>query len=223
MRVLIVDDHVLFREGLTSLFSLQPDLEVVGGAGSGEEAIKKASELQPDLVLVDVGLKDGSGLETIGNVLSCYPGTKVIVLTLLESDETMIAAIRSGASGYLLKSTPISKLVATLRAVENGEAALSRKMTGRVLQELARQKNNGETKLAGLNSLTDREIEVLRCLGAGASNREIAEKLYIAHNTVKNHVHNILNKLNLKNRREAARLARYQGLVSLNNHIVNGI
>jgi len=223
MRLLIVDDHVLFREGLTSLLSLQPDLEVVGAAGSGDEAVRKVLELHPDLVLVDVGLKDGSGLVTIGNVLSCYPETKVIVLTMLESDETMIAAIRSGARGYLLKDTPLSKLVATLRAVENGEAALSRKMTGRLLQEFSLQRNNGAMKLAGLNSLTDREIEVLRCLGAGASNHEIAEKLYIAHNTVKNHVHNILNKLNLKNRREAARLARYQGLVNSNNHIVNGI
>ncbi len=221
MRLLIVDDHILFREGLTSLLSAQKDFDVVGEAGSGDEAVEKVLALHPDLVLVELGLKDGSGLDTISNILSCCPDTKVVVLTLLESDDMMIASIRSGARGYLLKNTPLVRLVATLKAVENGEAGLTRKMTGRVLQELTQQKNNGSTKLTGLNSLTDREIEVLRYLGAGASNDEIAERLYITHNTVKNHVHNILNKLNLKNRRDAARVARYQGLVNTGHDIVN--
>lgn len=214
MRLLIVDDHILFREGLTSLLSAQDGFEVVGEVGSGAEAVEKVMDLHPDLVLMEVGLKDGSGLETISNVISCCPDVKVIVLTLLESDDTMISAIRSGARGYLLKNTPLNKLTATLKAVENGEAGLSRKMTVRVLQELAQQRKNGSPNIPALNSLTDREIEVLRYLGTGASNDEIAEKLFIAHNTVKNHIHNILSKLNLKNRREAARLAEYKGLVN---------
>ena len=213
MRILIIDDHVLFREGLISLLASQPDFQIVGEADSGEEAIKKIHELLPDLVLVEVGLKDGSGLDTISNITTYYTQATIVVLTLLESYEMMISAIRCGARGYLLKTTPLSKLVTTLKAVERGEAALSRRMTWRVLEELGRRNGKSETNFTPLNNLTDREIEVLRYLGSGASNREISEQLFIAQNTVKNHVHKILYKLNLKNRREAARFARYRGII----------
>jgi two-component system NarL family response regulator len=221
MRLLIIDDHVLFREGLISLLSSQPDFLIVGETGSGEEAIDKIPNLHPDLVLLDIGLKDGSGPDTISNIATCFPQVNVVVLTLLESDEAMISAIRRGARGYLLKTTPLSKLVTTLRAVERGEAALSRRMTWRVLEELSRQNGKSEISSNHLNGLTDREIEVLRYLGAGASNREISERLFIAHNTVKNHVHNILYKLNLRNRREAARFARYRGIINSVHGIEN--
>ena len=222
MRLIIIDDHILFRKGLVSLLSSQPEFDVVGEANSGEEAIVKVSELQPDLVLVEIDLKDGSGLETIDKIISCHPQACVVVLTLLESNEAMIAAIRSGARGYLLKNTPLPKLVTALKAVANGEAALSRKMTGRILEELSQQKKYKGTNLVGLNGLTDREIEVLKYLGSGATNHEISERLFIAHNTVKNHVHKILSKLKLKNRREAAKFARYRGLVKIVHDGENG-
>lgn len=201
----------------------QPGFQVVGEASDGEEAIAKALAQRPDLVLIEIGLKDGSGLETIGNILSHRPDTKVVVLTLLELDETMIASIRAGAVGYLLKSTPVAKLAATLKAVMQGEAALSRKMTGRILEEFSRQGTNNGKARSDLDCLTNREIEVLRFIGIGATNREIAENLFITEYTVKNHVHNILDKLDLKNRREAARIARFQGLVKSVQEIISGI
>lgn len=142
MKILLIDDHILFREGLKSLLGGQPGFQAVEGASTGEEAIEKVLAQPPDLVLIEIGIKDGSGLETIGNILSHRPETKVVVLTLLELDETMIASIRAGAAGYLLKSTPLAKLVATLRAVMQGEAALSRKMTGRILEEFSHQGAN---------------------------------------------------------------------------------
>ena len=223
MRLLLIDDHILFREGLKSLFGSQPGFQVVGEASTGEEAIAKIFSLRPDLVLIEIGLKDGSGLETISNILSRRPETKVVVLTLLELDETMIASIRAGATGYLLKSTPVAKLAATLRAVMQGEAALSRKMTGRILKEFSNQGlNNGKVR-SDLDCLTNREVEVLRFIGIGATNREIAENLFITEYTVKNHVHNILDKLELKNRREAARIARIQGLVKSVQDIISGM
>ena len=223
MRLLLIDDHILFREGLKSLLSSQPGFQVVGEASTGEEAFTKTLAQHPDLVLIEIGLKDGSGLDTIGSILSHCPKTKVVVLTLLELDETMIASIRAGAIGYLLKSTPVTKLVATLKAVMQGEAALSRKMTGRILEEFSRQgANNGRIR-SDLDCLTNREIEVLRYIGVGATNREIAENLFITEYTVKNHVHNILDKLDLKNRREAARIARIQGLVKSVQDIISGV
>jgi len=223
MRLLLIDDHILFREGLKSLLGSLPGFQVVGEASDGEEAIAKTLAQRPDLVLIEIGLKDGSGLETIGNILSNRPETKVVVLTLLELDETMIASIRAGAVGYMLKSTPVAKLTATLRAVMQGEAALSRKMTGRILEEFSRQGTNNGKVRSDLDCLTNREIEVLRFIGIGATNREIAENLFITEYTVKNHVHNILDKLNLKNRREAARIARFQGLVKSVQEIISGI
>jgi len=223
MKLLLVDDHILFREGLKSLLGSQPGFQIVGEAATGEEAISKTRLQHPDLVLIEIGLKDGSGLETIGNILSHRQETKVVVLTLLELDETMVASIRAGATGYLLKSTPIAKLAATLRAVLDGEAALSRKMMGRILEEFSRQgTNNGKTR-SNLDCLTNREIEVLQYIGTGATNREIAENLFITEYTVKNHVHNILDKLELKNRREAARIARNQGLVKSVQDIISGM
>jgi two-component system nitrate/nitrite response regulator NarL len=212
MNVLIVDDHVLFREGLVSLLANQPDLTVVGEAGSTREAITKTCELKPDLVLLDLHLPDGDGLEAIRIILSKMPETKVVVLTIYESEDSFISAIRSGAVGYLHKKMPLAKLLLSLRAIERGEAALSRTMTSRLVIEFQRIGKTSQSDKSDLDILTPREMEVLELLGSNATNQEIAEHLVIAENTVKVHVHNILEKLNFQNRYQAGRFARRLGI-----------
>ena len=212
MKLIIVDDHVLFREGLAAIVRSEPDIEVIGQAGTVQEAIEVVLELKPDMVLMDFGLPDGNGADASRAILKEYPACKIIFLTMSEEDENLFAAIRSGAKGYLLKNMHPAKLVSTLRSVQKGESALSRSMTLRLMEELARTKEpqrSGE----GDPTLTRRELEVLRELAAGLSNQEIAERLFISENTVKYHVHSILEKLNLSDRRDAAIYAREHRLL----------
>lgn len=210
MKVVIVDDHVLFREGLASIIRSEPDIEIVGMAGSVQEAVELAGSAKPDLILMDFTLPDGTGADATRLILEKHPRCKIIFLTMSEDDEHLFAAIRSGAKGYLLKNMRPAKLLATLRSVQQGESALSRSMTLRLMEELARTK---EAPRMDDPTLTRRELEVLRELAAGLSNQEIAEKLYISENTVKYHVHSILDKLGLGDRRDAAAYARERGLV----------
>lgn len=210
--ILIVDDHVLFREGLASLFRAQPDFRVLGEAGNVREAIEKARELKPQLVLMDFSLPDGTGLDATSEILANQPGTQIVFLTMHEDDERLIDAIRSGAIGYLLKNLPVNKLLASLRGISRGEAPISRTMTRRILAEFSQPENRGLRASTSLDMLTERELEVLGELAKGSTNREIARHLFISENTVKNHVHNILEKLGLKNRREAGRFAQQHGL-----------
>jgi len=211
-RLLIVDDHVIMRDGLASIFNLQPDFEVVGEAGTSNEAIARADELKPDVVLMDIGLPDGNGVGATRAILAKNPDIDIVVLTLHDSDEIMLEAIRNGAKGYLLKNTPAIKLIAALRALKNGEAALSRQMTSRLIEEFAGGKRNPQSKDTEIGQLTAREMEILREISSGASNQEIADQLFISVNTVKNHVHDILKKLNVRNRREATLVAVRHGL-----------
>jgi len=211
-RLLIVDDHVVLREALSDFLSHQPDFEVVGEAGTVNEAVTKAIELEPDMILMDVGLPDGSGVEATRNILTQRPDIKIMMLTINDSDETLLDAIRSGAKGYLMKNTTSNSLIASLRALGRGEVALSREMTGRVMAGLANGKDSSRATNSVADQLTSRELEVLREVSSGATNKEIAEHLFISVNTVKNHVHDILEKLELKNRREAALLAIRHGL-----------
>ena len=208
MKILIVDDHILFREGMVSLLSNYPDFSIVGQASTVREAIEKTVALKPDLVLLDIGLPDGSGIDALTGILAARPDTKVVMLTIHESDDLLLAAIRNGADGYLLKNIVTSKLLVALRGLANGEVALSRTMTARVIEEYQRV---GKTHEFGNNSgkiLTMRELEVLQLLGTGAKNQDIANRLVLSENTVKVHVHNILEKLDLRNRREAGQYAR---------------
>jgi DNA-binding NarL/FixJ family response regulator len=207
MNILIVDDHVLFREGLSSLLSGEPGMNVVAQAGSVREAIDMARQHRPEIVLMDFSLPDGSGAEASAVILQELPDCKIVFLTVYEADDKLLAAVRSGAKGYLLKNVPISKLISSLRGLEDGEAALSRKMTTRLLQELSGDRHVEEKK-NNLSLLSPRELEVLQELKSGASNREIAQKLVISENTVKHHIHSILAKLEVHNRREAVEIAR---------------
>ncbi|RPI25728.1 MAG: DNA-binding response regulator [Chloroflexota bacterium] len=208
MKILIVDDHALFREGLVSLFKSQKDFEVVGEAGTAEMAVRMAAALQPDLILMDIHLPDASGIDAVKRILTDYPDIMIVMLTAHESEALLFKAITYGAKGYLLKNTPISTLLPSLRGLMKGEAALSRTMTAQVLEQVVRLGNRPTREdIGSLDKLTQRERDVLRELSKGASNQEIAQRLVISENTVKIHVHNILEKLNLPNRRAASRFA----------------
>lgn len=213
MRVMIVDDHVMLREGLVSLFEPQPDFEVVGEAGSVEEAIAVARRTHPDLILMDYGLPGGNGIDATRAILADHPETSIVFLTVHEGDDELFGAIRSGARGYLLKNIPVSKMLAALRGMLRGEAPLSRAMTGRLLSALALSGVSPAQLTSKTTTLTPREIEVLQLMATGATNQEIADQLFVSVNTVKNHVHSLLEKLGLPDRRKAVRYARENGLI----------
>jgi DNA-binding NarL/FixJ family response regulator len=212
MRILIVDDHILFREGLSGLLRSQTDMEVIGECGTVREAVEMALSTHPDVILMDYSLPDGTGLEATRSILAAMPNVQVIFLTVHDNDERVIAAMRVGAKGYLLKNLSVSKLLASLRALERGEAAISRIMMARILEEFAQTVPAAAQVPSPLVGLTSREIEVLQELADSITNQEIATRLYISENTVKNHIHNILEKLSLHNRREAIEFARKHGL-----------
>jgi DNA-binding NarL/FixJ family response regulator len=211
IQLVVVDDHILFREGLLAIIRSAPDIEVVGQAGSVREAIELARAIKPDIILMDFGLPDGTGADATRAILKEHPDCKVVFLTMSEDDDNLFDAIRSGARGYLLKNLHPSKLISTLRSVQQGESALSRTMTLRVMEELSRTKKNiYPTEV----TLTHREIDVLRAIATGLSNQDIANHLFITENTVKYHVHSILDKLKLSGRKEAAAYAREHGLIN---------
>ena len=212
IKILIVDDHNLFRAGLTAIIGEEADIEVVGQVGSVKEAVDAVRKLRPDIVLMDYSLPDGTGADATRIIIGEDPGCKVIFMTMSDKDEDMLAAIRSGAVGYLMKNMTPSKLVASLRSVQKGESALSRSMTLRLMKELARTREPESTEDPALGKLTSREKDVLVEIATGKSNQEIADRLVISENTVKYHVHSILNKLNLRDRKEMARFAREHGI-----------
>lgn len=213
IRLVIVDDHSLFREGLASILKTDPDIDVSGLAGSVQEALDVVRVLKPDIVLLDFSLPDGTGADAAGPILREHPECKIIFLTMSDQDENLFAAIRSGAKGYLLKNMSPSKLVAAIKSVQQGESALSRSMTLRLMEELSRTRESERLGDAALAELTRRELDVLRELAKGLTNREIATQLYISQNTVKFYVHSILEKLNLPDRRAAAKFAREHGIL----------
>jgi len=212
IKLAIIDDHALFREGLASIVKLEPDIEVAGMAGSVEEAIEVIRTAKPDIVLMDFTLPDGTGVDATRKVLEEHPNCKIIFLTMSDNDDDLFAAIRSGAKGYLLKNLSPSNLVTAIRSVQQGESALSRAMTMRLMEELSRTKEPERQGDATLAKLTPREMDVLTELVAGITNREIAERLYLSENTVKYHVHSILDKLNLPDRKAAAAFAKEHGI-----------
>ena len=212
IRLLIVEDHVIMREGLVSLLVSQPDFEVIGEAGTVAEAISISQELKPDLILMDYGLPDGTGLEATRAILGENPDINIVFLTVHEADDDLFAAIRYGAKGYLLKNIAVGKMVDALRGMARGEAPLSRKMTSQVLTEFARTQSQDEDDMLSEGLLTPRELEVLAEICTGSSNKEIGDKLFISPNTVKNHIHNMLEKLGLSNRHELANYAAKRGL-----------
>lgn len=214
IRVLLVDDHALFREGLAGIIASQPDMQVVGEASDGFEGLVKAQELNPDLILMDIQMPGMDGLETTRQVRKIMPNVKIVMLTVRKDDEKLFEAIKEGAQGYLLKDIRSREMLTMLRGALEGEAALSPDMAGRVLEEFRRlsQLVPPAPELE-TDTLTEREQEILVLVARGMKDKEIAEALTISLNTVKTHIHNILTKLQVSSRREAARLARQKGLL----------
>lgn len=213
MRMIIIDDHSLFRSGLANLFNSQSDFDVVGEAASIKETLTLVETQQPDIILMDVGLLDGSGIDAIPKILNKKKDTKIIILTVHDSEESAFTALRLGAKGFLIKDIAAPALLTALRGLQKGELAVSRNILSRYVEELLPLQNirNGN-KNSVEPTLTIREIDVLAELGTEASNSEIADRLSISENTVKVHVHNILHKLELPGRQEAAAYARRHGL-----------
>jgi DNA-binding NarL/FixJ family response regulator len=214
MRLLIVDDHVMFREGLAVLLAAQPDIKIVGQAGTIQQAIQMAHDLAPEIILMDYGLPDGSGIDATSAILADKPEIKIVFLTIQNADERLFNALRSGARGYLLKNLPVATLIEYLRAVEKDDVALTPELAQTVIKEFARPVAVRSVESTKMGLLTLRELDILKELASYSSNVEIAGRLSLSSTTVKNHVHNILKKLGLPNRREAARFAREQGLGS---------
>jgi DNA-binding NarL/FixJ family response regulator len=207
IRVLLVDDHALFRKGVAELLSSEPGFELVGEAGDGIRAVEMARELMPDVIVMDISMPGIDGLEATRRIKAEIPYVRIIILTVSESDHSLFDAIKSGAQGYLLKNVQPEALLDTLNGVVRGEASISGAMAARLLQDLARESRPASPPPSPAGRLTQREQEVLRLVSQGKSNKEIASALSIAENTVKNHLKNILEKLHLENRVQAATFA----------------
>lgn len=209
LNVLMADDHKLFRQGLISLMKTRADLvNVVGEAETGAEAIWLAERLRPDIILMDIYMPECNGLDAAREILKKYPEIAVVILTSSESDEHLREAVRLGISGYLLKNLDGEELFDLLAGIERGEAAMTRTMAARLLKNVA----DARAGTPEDDSLTGRELEVLRLVAHGASNMQIANELVISVNTVKSHLKNILAKLQLENRTQAAAYALEKGL-----------
>jgi DNA-binding NarL/FixJ family response regulator len=204
IRVLVVDDHALFRRGLEMVLGQEPDVEVVGEAADGAEAVAKASALLPDIVLMDVRMPRRSGIEACTAIKDVVPSAKIVMLTISDEEADLYEAIKAGASGYLLKEISIDEVASAIRAVAGGQSLISPSMASKLLSEFATMiKKTDERHQVPAPRLTERELEVLKLVARGLNNRDIAKELFISENTVKNHIRNILEKLQLHSRMEA--------------------
>lgn len=210
MKVLICDDQALIRDGLEMLLKLERDIEVVGKAEDGAEAVELAAQRQPDLVLMDLKMPGMNGIEATRQIRAHYPAIKVLVLTTFDDDEWVFDAIRAGAAGYLLKDTPREKVIEAIRGTMEGKSFVDPTVAGRLIQQVAGRQAQPASRL--LDELSEREVEVLRLIARGLSNAEIAAHLYLSEGTVRNHVSAILAKLNVPDRTNAAILAIQTGL-----------
>ena len=210
IRVLIVDDHALFRRGLEMVLDEENDIELVGQASDGAEATQRAAESLPDVVLMDIRMPKSSGIDACRAMKEAAPSTKIVMLTISDEEEDLFEAIRAGASGYLLKDIPLDEVAEAVRAVHGGQSLISPSMAGKLLTEfatLARRNEEEPPQQVPAPKLTDREMEVLKLVAKGMNNRDIAKELFISENTVKNHVRNILEKLQIHSRMEAVMIA----------------
>ncbi|MDB5081484.1 MAG: DNA-binding response regulator [Chloroflexi bacterium] len=217
IRILIVDDHPVVRDGLNAILETQPDFEVVGEAGDGQEAVAQVENLRPDVVLLDLDMPVLDGLGALRQIMEHRPETKVIIFTVFDTDERILTAVQSGAQGYLLKGdAPRNEIFRAVRTVYQGGALLQPVVAGKLLRQVKVQTANpAATEQPGVEDLTEREQDVLELIGQGMANKEIAQRLVISERTVKFHVSAILAKLNAGNRTEATRIAAQRGLIKL--------
>ena len=213
IRILIVDDHTVVRDGLSSMLERQPDFSVVGEASNGSEAVERAEELHPDVILIDLRMPEMDGVETMRRIREADPEAKFIVLTTFDTDEYIFDAIQAGAKGYLLKDTSRDELFRAVRAVQRGESLMEPGVAAKVLDRLAQLSRHGAG--AGPEALSEREVEVLQKMASGAANKEIAASLSISESTVKTHVANIFQKLDVSHRTEAVTAALQRGIIRL--------
>ena len=203
IRVMIADDHALFRQGLKIVLDNESDLTVVAEAGDGEEAVDKAVSETPDIILMDVRMPKLSGIDAAARLKQELPTSKIVMLTVSDDEQDLFEAIKAGASGYLLKEIDPSEIAGAIRQIQGGQSLLSPSMASKLLNEFATMTKKPDDRSYEPPKLTDREMEVLRYVAQGLSNKEIAKALFISENTVKNHIRNILEKLHLHSRMEA--------------------
>jgi two-component system NarL family response regulator len=215
VRVLICDDHAVFRRGLMLVLELDDRVQVVGEAADGQVALEMAQELVPDVVLMDVRMPGMSGIETTRRISTLLPAAKIIMLTVSDEEDDLYEAIKAGASGYLLKEISIEEVGDAVESVMAGNSLITPSMAAKLLTEFTALAKQAETRTTVPPRLTDRELQVLRLIATGMSNREIARELTISENTVKNHVRNILEKLHLHSRVEAVMYALRENIIDL--------
>jgi DNA-binding NarL/FixJ family response regulator len=216
IRALIVDDHALFRRGLEMVLAAEDDIELVGEASDGAEAVQKAGEALPDVVLMDIRMPKSSGIEACRAMKEVAPSSKIVMLTISDEEEDLFEAIRAGASGYLLKDIPLDEVADVVRAVHGGQSLINPSMAAKLLTEFATLNKRDQEERAEqvpAPKLTDREMQVLKLVAKGMNNRDIAKELFISENTVKNHVRNILEKLQIHSRMEAVMIAVREKLI----------
>jgi DNA-binding NarL/FixJ family response regulator len=216
IRTMIVDDHALFRRGLEMVLEEEPDIELAGQASDGTEAVEKAAEFLPDVVLMDIRMPRSSGIEACRAMKEAAPSAKIVILTISDEEEDLFEAIRAGASGYLLKDIPLDEVADAVRAVHGGQSLINPSMAAKLLTEfaaLARRDEEERAQEVPAPRLTEREMQVLKLVARGMNNRDIAKELFISENTVKNHVRNILEKLQIHSRMEAVMVAVREKLI----------
>ncbi len=212
IRVLIVDDHVLFSRGIKSLLQRHPEFEVVDEVADGLEGVKRAQSLRPDIVLMDLHMPGVSGREAVGFIVEAVPAARVLMLTVSEDTDDLVACLKAGAAGYLLKNIDMESLVDALRRVAKGESVISPQMTTRLVRDVRLQARPEPAPAGERDKLSPREKEILVCLARGDTNKEIARRLALAESTVKIHIQNIFKKLGLNSRVQAALYAVEHGL-----------
>ncbi len=215
IRVLVADDHTIVRKGLCALLDGDKEIEVVGDAENGREAIKKVEQVQPDIVLMDITMPGLNGLETTRQLKKRHPKTKILILTMHDNEEYIFETLRAGASGYLVKRTAPEELISAIHAVNRGESFLSPSISKRVIAGYIRVGQSEQEEDEAFEKLTDREREVLQLIAEGRVNREIAELLHISIKTVETHRSHIMEKLNIRNIAELTQYAIRKGLISL--------